>query len=532
MGVLSISETYPRQPLIDWDLLSVPQDGAGNRRIHYARGKTLGGSSALNTMGYNRGTVGSYQRWADLVGDESYTWLNILPYFKKSATLTPPNLKNRFPENATVRYDPSAFDNSLKGPIQISWGNWVDVTTTWLALAMQAIGMPLSQVGVSSGVLAGFGAWVTSEIRAEDATRSSSEEYLKQAIQNTGIMVYTHAQASKILFDEGKNANGVVVTTAGLEYVVSAEKEVILSAGVFHSPQLLMLSGESTKFLLVVMRFIPDDVTGIGPRATLESLNIKVISDLPGVGQNLQDQVFFDILRGVNTPVFIPGSPEEPTILQSYLQNQEGPYSSAGGFISFENLPHRNFTQRTKSLLATLPNDSPEIEYIVLAFPGLNNTVIGAVSATIESPFSRGNVSISSSSITDPPVIDLRWLTDPADCEVLVAAFKRCREAWDSSAISQIKVGAEIAPGADVVTDENILAWIRTNVATQWHASSSCSMGKAGDVKAVVDSRARVFGVQGLRVVDISSIPISLPGHPSGSVYMFAEKIAENIKSG
>lgn len=246
MGVLSTSTSYARQPLVDWDLISEPQKGAGNKRIHYARGKTLGGSSAINTMGYHRGTVGTHQRWADLVGDDSYKWDNVLPYFKKSTTFTPPNLAKRFPANATVLYDPTAFDNSHHGPVQISYGNWIDVTTTWLAVAMESIGLPLFPKGFSSGTLSGWGSWVTDEIKPEDATRSSSEaSYLRQAIAdpNSKITVYTHTQASKILFDSGKNANGVLVNTAGFEYTILAKEEVILSAGVFHSPQLLMLSG-------------------------------------------------------------------------------------------------------------------------------------------------------------------------------------------------------------------------------------------------------------------------------------------------
>jgi choline dehydrogenase len=167
----------------------------------------------------------------------------------------------------------------------------------------------------------------------------------------------------------------------------------------------------------------------------------------------------------------------------------------------------------------------------MLAFPGANGTV-GAISATVEVPFSRGNVTISSSDIKDPPIINMAWLTDPADSEILVAAFKRCREAWSSSVLTEIKVGPEIAPGPAVVTDEEILEWIRGNVATQWHASSTCSMGKRGDLNAVVDSKARVFGVQGLRVVDNSAVPVSIPGHPSGTIYAFAEKIADDIKNG
>jgi choline dehydrogenase len=275
-------------------------------------------------------------------------------------------------------------------------------------------------------------------------------------------------------------------------------------------------------------------LTGIGPRATLESFGIPVLSDLQGVGQGFWDQIFFDVLSGVDLPVFIPTPEAHAIALQQYLQDQEGPYSSVGAFIAFEKIPknlRKNFSQRTKDMLSTLPDDWPEIEYIVLAFPGANGT-IGAISATIEAPFSRGTVTISSSSIKDPPVIDMNWLTDPADGELMVAAFKRCREGWNSPAIQQIRVGPEIAPGLDTQTDEEILAWIRLNLGVQWHASSSCKMGKKGDKMAVVDSKARVFGVKGLRVVDISTIPISIPGHPSGTVYMFAEKIADDIKNG
>lgn len=107
MAVLGTAENTPRQPLMDWDLISVPQIGANNQRIHYAQGKTLGGSSAHNTMGYHRATKGSYQRWADLVGDQSYTFPNILPYFKRSTHLTPPNLEKRNTPNATVIFDPT-----------------------------------------------------------------------------------------------------------------------------------------------------------------------------------------------------------------------------------------------------------------------------------------------------------------------------------------------------------------------------------------------------------------------------------------
>ena len=247
---LATTEVYPQQPLIDWGLVSVPQTGAGNRRIHYAQGKTLSGSSALNAMAYHRGTFGSYQRWADLVGDQSYTFSNLLPYFKKSCQLTPPNNSKRRTPNSTVKYDPSAF-SAAGGPLQVSWSNWVDPALTWFQVAYTSIGLPISNVNFNSGVLSGFSAWITSTISPTDAKRSSSQtSFLNQAIQNTNLIVYTQTLAKKILFNSTTSnvgstfvANEVLVTTQNVPYTISARKEVIVSAGVYHSPQLLMVSG-------------------------------------------------------------------------------------------------------------------------------------------------------------------------------------------------------------------------------------------------------------------------------------------------
>lgn len=520
MPVLGTTEDYPKNSLVDWDLLSTPQASAGGRRIHYAQGKTLGGSSALNTMAYHRGTTGAYQRWADLVADQSYTFHRLLPYFERTATLTPPNLEKRKAPNATVSYDAGVFDNRMGGPLQVSWANWVDPTQSWLARALQAIGQGLSQSGLSSGIVNG-GAWVPTTIDPRNATRSTSKNsYLEAAMRNpkSRLTIHLHSQASRILFDTNKKTTGVQVVSGGKSFLVTAGKEIILSAGVFHSPQLLQLSG-------------------IGPAAMLRSQSIAVVSDLEAVGQNLQDQIFFNVLRGItvpNTGTYIATPEQQALAIQQYVTNESGPYSSAGGYLSFEKLPaasRMTLSARTSSLLASYPSDWPEIEYIASGFPGgfLNLTTVGAISGTLLTPASRGNVSISSASVRDPPVINLNWLSDPADGEVLVAAFKRVRQAWNSSTIASIVAGSEITPGDAVTTDAQILDFIRSAAQPIWHASSTCAMGKVRDKNAVVDTKARVFGVKGLRVVDASAIPFSLPGHPQSTVYAFAEKIAEEI---
>jgi len=246
---LATTEVLPQTPLTDWGLVSVPQVGALNRTIHYAQGKTLSGSSALNAMAYHRATIGAYDRWAEVVGNQSYTFKNLLPYFQKSCNFSAPNDAKRQTPNATVKYDPSAF-TSTGGPLQVSYSNWVDVALTWFQRAFTNIGLPISDVGFNSGSLAGNAAWIPSTIDSSLGERSSSQtSFLEQAITNTNIIVYTQAQATKILF-QGTAASGVSVITQGVKYTISAHKEVILSAGVYHSPQLLMISGKLSPHVL------------------------------------------------------------------------------------------------------------------------------------------------------------------------------------------------------------------------------------------------------------------------------------------
>jgi choline dehydrogenase len=509
--LLDTTPSYPRNSLMDWDYLSVPQTQAGNRVIHYAQGKTLGGSSAINTLAYHRATVGAYGKWAELVGDSSYTWSKVLPYFKKSAYLWPPNFPKRNTSNATFNYDATVWDNSLHGPLQVSWAQWQDSTITWLAQGIRSLGLPMSNIGFNSGILAGSSAYVTTTVDPRNATRSSSRtSYMDTVGVPAGLKVYHHTTARKILF-KGKNASGVTVVTAGTTYKLSAKKEIILSAGVFGSPHMLLVSG-------------------VGPAATLESLGITVVSNLAGVGQNLWDQLYFQVINIVSTPSGPQEAASNPALVEKQYREQAwGPLSSISAYISFEKIPislRSTFSSAATTALSWFPSDWPEVEYVAGAVAS-GNATLGVMSSCLTAPLSRGSVTINSSDPTIPPVIDLGWFTNPADGQVAVAGLKRAREAWSN--ISSIVVGSEIAPGTAVQSDAQILDYIK-NTATQiWHAGATCAMGKKGDVKAVVDSNAKVFGVNGLRVVDASAFPFMVPGHPQATVYMLAEKIADAI---
>jgi choline dehydrogenase len=279
---------------------------------------------------------------------------------------------------------------------------------------------------------------------------------------------------------------------------------------------------------------------GVGPADVLVTHSIPVVFDSPGVGQNLQDQIFIGVshpISVVETSKYLDTPSKQALALDQYNANASGPYSSSGGYLSFEKLPSQyraSFTNRTAKLLKDSPADWPEIEYIANGFSSGSEEfpTLGFIAPILLTPMSRGNITLRSTSISDSPLINLNWLADAADGEVLIAAFKRVRDMWRNPVIADIVVGPEFVPGETVLTDAQILDFIKQTSQTIWHASSTCAMGKSVKKGAVVDSKARVFGVRGLRVVDYSVVPFSLPGHPQASVYMLAEKIAHDIRAG
>jgi len=317
----------------------------------------------------------------------------------------------------------------------------------------------------------------------------------------------------KVQFSSNKTATGVLVRSAGRDYTLSAKREVIVSAGAMHSPQLLMVSG-------------------IGPRSTLSRHNITVVSDLPGVGQNMHDScnigsVTFPV--SVISTAILDRDPEyAQTALEQYVTNGTGILSNeGGGVISFEKIPQpyrSNMTNATLSRLAAWPADWPEIELTLSStgksFEGSSGQSQNLVSVAmlLVAALSRGNVTISSGSMLDKPVISTNWLSDPADQEVAVQAYKRAREIWSHI---PIRTGPETSPGGNVTTDAQLLEYIRGAVAPIHHASSTNMMGMANETMAVVDSHARVMGVHDLRVIDSSSFRFTPPGHTQAATCEF-----------
>ncbi|TKA79215.1 hypothetical protein B0A55_03965 [Friedmanniomyces simplex] len=511
------------QPLVDWALPLLR--GSANRSIHYARGKVLGGSSARNYYLYQRATVDSLQKWADDVEDQSYTWDNLLPYYKKAVHFTPPN-ETRSNVNSSNPYDAAAFEPD-GGPVQVSFSNSVDPLGTWFHRAFPEVGMP-QLPGFSSGYLIGSG-YALQTIDPVTAYRSSSEaSYLQTALNNhSAPIVYKNTLAAKILFN-GTTATGVSALTQGtygtpsVNFTLTARKEVILSAGAFQSPQLLMVSG-------------------IGNCTELAAFNISCKMNLPGVGKNMWDHPVFGTIHAVNVNTASAGVNNATLaneLIQTYLESASGPDSIFGpDYYGFEKLPEpyrSKLSNETLAQLATFPPDWPEIEWLPNgAYNGYEHNKqtadpkdgknYGTLLVALVSPLSRGTVTLNSPDMWHLPNVDPAWYTAQADKEMVLQAFKRARAIWQVLADLGVADPVEALPGPVVQTDEQIMQYIGEAMITGtmahalsclclrlgylryvlsvYHASGTNKMGCKNDTMAVVDSNAFVFGTKNLRIL-------------------------------
>jgi len=299
-------------------------------------------------------------------------------------------------------------------------------------------------------------------------TRSSSEtSFLQHAIESGApLTVYPMTQAMQVLFDGDKRATGVKVQSAGRNYTLSAKHEVILSSGVFHSPQLLMVSG-------------------IGPRETLKQHNIPMVADRPGVGQNMHDScnaggVTFPV-SVISTAIRERDAAYAARAVEQFNTNGTGILTNEGGdVLAFESLPdsyRAHLSNTSQSRLADWPADWPETEYVLSStgktLEGASATSGNYVSIGIllTGALSRGNMTIQSGSMLDKPVVSTNWLLDEADQEVAVQAYRRIREFWSHV---NITTGPEASPGSNVTSDADLLDFIRGAVSPIHHATSTC----------------------------------------------------------
>jgi choline dehydrogenase len=385
----------------------------------------------LNNVVYQRGTIDSYQMWVDMMGDQSYTFEALLPYFNKGVQFTPANVALR-PDIASVLAVSNDAYGSSGGPLQVSYNNYAIPFDSWMKKAFNEIGLPEIQDFVS-GKLIGH-QYTSQEIDPLDETRSSSEtSYLHETLTSSSnnFQVYPNTLTKRIIFSSNNTATDVQVEAAGKTYTIAANREVILSAGAFQSPQLLMVSG-------------------VSPASTLENFSILVIADRPDVGQNILDHVesspVYPVDVGNVAKYTVPAL--FPAVTEEYLVNKTSVLTGAGfDFIGWTKLPDAYRPALGAQALADLvqfPPDWPEIEYVVTECPGPivggNYTLIYTV---LVAPLSRGNVIIQSNDTADNPIINPNWLASDTDHKLNIEAFKTAKALFNTTAVRDIITGPE-----------------------------------------------------------------------------------------
>lgn len=453
----------------NWNFMTKVQPQLYNQSVRYDRGRTLGGTSALNAMLYQRGTKGTHAKWAQAVNDSAYDWDAFLPCFQKSANYTPPDMSVRAGNGSVPAPGPEAYTLD-GGPLHVTHPKWAAPFSSWGQLALREMGLSDIQ-DFESGELIGS-QYCPLTVNPDDSTRASSEATYLREYLNTGgsnLQVYPHTLAQKVLFNDNKTATGVEVESYGKKYYLHATKEVIVSAGAFQSPQLLMVSG-------------------IGAESELAKHNITTISNLPGVGKNMEDH----ILIGVNYLVNVTTS----AVLQNYTIAQEyermyrkdgrGLLSNTGAdYLGWEKLPKHyraNMSASTLEALDKYPSDWPDFEFVVGSFsttPLLDTTLNYAfIETALITPQSKGTISINSTDMSVAPIIDVGWLTNPIDVEMAVAALRRGRDFWATDAIQPVILGEEARPSMNTTTDAELKEYVRKGVTTVYHASCTCEYYK------------------------------------------------------
>jgi choline dehydrogenase len=471
----------------DWDFQTVPQDRAGGRSVYWPRGRVLGGSSSINAMIYVRGSRYDYDTWRDDFGCEGWGYTDLLPYFLRAES----NSRG------------SSAYHGVSGPLSVQDLRYKSDLTGAFVAAARSCGLQGNDdfngprqdgVGFYQVTQRGGRRW------------SAADAYLHPAADRPNLTVHTDALVTGLTIED-RHATGVRYLRRGVEEVARAESEVILSAGVIGSPQLLMLSG-------------------IGPATHLIEHGIEVVADSPGVGANMSDHPIVTAMwsaprsRGLWE---MSGSRN----LARWRVTHTGPMTTniaeAGGFA------------RTDPALP-----APDIQWHVLPVAYVNDGLADPASralsvlVTLVCVGSRGRVRLRSNDPRHKPAIDPAYLSDSSDIDPLVSGVAMAREFAAARPLRKM-IKSELAPGGSVRTDTDLREWVRGNLGTACHPVGTCAMGgdsrlAASKLASVVDTQLRVRGIQGLRVVDASVMPTVPRGDTNAPTIAIAERAADLIQ--
>jgi choline dehydrogenase-like flavoprotein len=478
-----------RPKINNWAFQTEPQPELNGRRGFQPRGKTLGGSSAINAMLYVRGHKADYDEWAAL-GCDGWDWASVLPYFRRS---------ERFAGGADALHGDA-------GPLQVGPQSAPRKISHAFLEACESLQIRKTD-DFNGDRQEGAGFYHVTQFQGgpqKGERCSAAAAYLFPAMRRPNLTVLTRALTEKVLLEDGR-ATGVQIKRRGRREVLKARREVILSAGAFGSPQLLMLSG-------------------IGPAAELTAQGIPVLHDAPGVGQNLQDHLDYVLSYRSRRRDVVGLNPRGLARLGKaglrWRKTGQGlfasPMAEGGAFL------------RSDPGL-----DRPDLQI---------HFVIGIVDEHMRKlhlsdgyschicvlrPESTGHVGLQSANPTAPPRIDPAFLSDRRDLEALMRGARIMEQIMEADALTPWRGGQLYAhDGSDAALEADI----RARADTIYHPVGTCRMG--ADPASVVDIEARVRGVDGLRVVDASIMPKLIGGNTNAPTMMMAEKVADLIQPG
>ncbi|HEQ1856538.1 TPA: choline dehydrogenase [Providencia alcalifaciens] len=480
---------YPLQGRrYNWAYETEPEPHMNNRRMECGRGKGLGGSSLINGMCYIRGNAMDFDGWAQAPGLEDWAYANCLPYFRKAETRDiggndyhgdqgPVSVTTPKPKNNVL------FHAMVEAGVQAGYPRTDDLN----GYQQEGFG-PMDRTVTPKGRRA-----------------STARGYLDQARTRKNLTIVTHATTDTIEF-EGKKAVSVKYYVGKHQQVqvAKARKEILLCAGAIASPQILQRSG-------------------VGPKAVLEQFEIPPVHYLEGVGENLQDHLEMYLQYECKQPVSLYPALKwfnQPMIGAQWLLKGTGIGASnqfeAGGFI------------RSSEKFAW-PNIQFHFLPVAINYNGsnaVNQHGFQAHVGSMRSP-SRGRVQIKSRDPHQHPSILFNYMSCKQDWEEFRAAIRITREIMAQPALDPYR-GEEISPGKHIVTDEQLDQFVRERAETAFHPCGTCKMGS--DAMAVVDGEGRVHGIDNLRVIDASIMPLIITGNLNATTIMIAEKIADKIR--
>jgi choline dehydrogenase-like flavoprotein len=471
-------------PFINWSFKTVPQMQLDGRRLYQPRGRALGGSSAINAMIYTRGHPSDYDDWA-AAGNPGWSWAEVLPYFKRG--------------EANAHFHDAYHGTEGPQPVSDSFTD-NPMHKVFMDAAQQA-GFAVSP-DFNGAQQDGVGVY---QVTQKDGERwSASRAYLEPNLSRPNLKVLTGANVQRVLFD-GRRASGVQYRCNGRVETAGARREVILSAGTFQSPQLLMLSG-------------------IGDGQGLQKFGINVLKHLPGVGANLQDHLDYTQIHRAHSLDLIGASPRGMLRLLReigrYRRERRGMLctnvAEAGGFLKTDASLSRPDIQ-LHFCVAIVHNHGRTLQHLWHGY---------SLHVCVLRPASRGRVRLASLDPIKRPLIDPAYLSDQRDLEVLVRGFKLGQRILAAPAFVPYR-GRELF-SAGAVSDTDISALIRGRAESIYHPVGTCRMGQ--DEAAVVDASLKVHGVEGLRVVDASVMPTLIGGNTNAPTMMIAEKAAHMIR--